>query len=201
LAAHRLDQALIALLFIPPVIYFARRFSNFSLNPMLVTTYQRLLPYTYAPINNPSNLSPADPTAVISGEELSAHDVSDINRRLFLKLIGTAGLTTFLFALFTKSSQAAFFGSMPGPGTVSLKDTHGNKIDPAEKEPTDGYEIAEVDDSAIPAYYGFLNKEGAWYIAREGNGGEYRYYRGSANFGDSWATRESFTYDYFNNVF
>ena len=124
----------------------------------------------------------------------------DIDRRVFLKLIGSAGLSVFLFSLFTKKAEAAFFGSQPGPGTVALKDTSGTKIDPAIKQPTDGYRITELDDS-IPAYYGFTDKDGNWFIMKEDASGAYRYAKGSSNFSTNWTNRASLSYDYFNVVF
>ena len=191
--AKAFNQTVFALLFAPIAIYFFR--SLLRGNPaQLLRTAQVLLPTTYIP---PASAS----LPRVEGEELNDIQVADINRRLFLKLIGAAGLTTFLFALFTKSTHAAFFGSVPGPGTIALKDTAGNKIDPAEKQPTDGYEISQVDDTTIPAYYGFVDRDGRWYIAKEGNGGEYRYFRGASDFAVTWSDRQSLVYDYFNNVF
>lgn len=125
----------------------------------------------------------------------------DIDRRMFLKLIGSAGLSLFLFSLFTKRAEAAFFGSVPGPGAVTIKDSGGNKIDPAEKQPTDGYKITDFDDST-PSYYGFVNKDGAWYIQKEDTlTGTYRYAKGSSTYSDNWDDRENLSYDYFDNVF
>lgn len=124
----------------------------------------------------------------------------DFDRRAFIKLIGSAGVTVFLFSLFTKRAHGAFFGSVPGPGTVALKDTSGNKIDPAEKHPTDGYKINQLDDSS-PAFYGFTNKDGAWFIMKEDSSGNYRYAKGSTDFPTNWTNRSSLTYDYFDNVF
>ncbi len=124
----------------------------------------------------------------------------DTDRRAFLKLIGTAGLTLFLFSLFTKRAEAAFFGSVPGPGTVSIKDTAGNKIDPAEKHPTDGYNITDLDDSS-PAYYGYMNKAGNWYIMKEDSSGAYRYTKGTSSYSSNWTGRAGLSYDYFDNVF
>lgn len=113
----------------------------------------------------------------------------DINRRKFLKLIGSAGLSVFLLSVFTKKAEAAFFGSVPGPGTVSLKDTSGVKIDPAIKHPTDGYRISRIDDSS-PAYYGFTNKDAAWFIMKEDSSGNYTYAVGSTDFDDNWVNRD-----------
>jgi hypothetical protein len=198
LNAHHGHELLYALLFIPLVIYFAKTiFISFRSH--------RLSTLAMIKTNQPS-LAAGNPSSVvrspiIDGEVLSDADVQDINRRMFLKLIGAAGLATFVFAIFSKSAHAAFFGSVPGPGTVAIKDSQGNQINPAEKQVTDGFEISQVDDSTIPAYYGFLNKDGAWYIAREGNGGEYRYFRGNGNFASSWDGRANLAYNYFDSVF
>jgi hypothetical protein len=124
----------------------------------------------------------------------------DADRRTFIKLIGSAGVTLFFFSLFTRNAEAAFFGSVPGPGTVNLKDIAGNKIDPAEKQATDGYRINQIDDST-PAFYGFQNASGAWYIMREDASGNYRYTKGASDFSTNWTNRASLTYDYFDNIF
>jgi len=137
---------------------------------------------------------------VIIPEEMPM-GVADGDKRLFLKLIGSTGVSLLLMALFTKKAQAAFFGSVPGPGVVAIKDSAGNKIDPAEKNPTDGYEITDIDDSSSPAYYGFVKKTGAWYIMEEDSTGSYRYYKGSSNYSVSWTGRALLSYDYFNSVF
>ena len=124
----------------------------------------------------------------------------DYNRRNFLKLVGTGGLTMFFFSLVTRDAEAAFFGSMPGPGTVKLKDIAGNQIDPAEKQPTDGYKIVQLDDS-VPAYYGFTNKDAQWYIMREDASGNYRYKKGTTDFATNWTDRATHTYQYFDQEF
>jgi len=113
----------------------------------------------------------------------------DIDRRMFLKLIGSAGASLFLFSIFTKKAEAAFFGSVPGPGTVSIKDTTGTQIDPAVKHPTDGYRISRLDDS-VPAYYGFTNKDAAWFIMKEDASGNYTYAVGSSGFDSNWSNRD-----------
>lgn len=128
----------------------------------------------------------------------------DKERRAFVKLIGSAGISVFIFSIFgVKRANAAFFGSVPGPGTVALKDIAGNKINPAEKHPTDGYRIAELDDS-IPGYYGFTDMDGAWFIMMDDGAGAYRYTRGDDDFINvttGWPNRDNLTYDYFENIF
>lgn len=128
--------------------------------------------------------------------------IDDGNRRLFLKLVGSTSLSVLFMAFIGKgSAQAAFFGSVPGPGTIAVKNIAGETIDPAEKQPTDGYTITEVDDSSTTSYYGFVHKTGAWYITKEDASGSYRYTKGPSDFAPSWTTRTVLTYDYYDNVF
>lgn len=147
--------------------------------------------------------------APLTSAKLEAEGKYDPERRRFLRIIGTAGTSLFLLSVFTRKAEAAFFGSVPGPGTVALKDTAGAQIDPAEKSPTDGYNINQVDDTSSDtySYYGFTNKGGAWFIMRETtsgvNVGQYRYRIGSSGFPTGWSARADNpdTYDYFDQVF
>lgn len=180
-------RLILGLMFLPIVLYFIRRLRQ---QPTLAL---KPLPRKVA--------APVALTGAIEGEELSEVEVSDINRRLFFKLIGTAGLTTFAFSLVTRRTHAAFFGSVPGPGTVAIKDSQGNMIDPAEKGPTDGYQIVDLDDVTMPSYYGFVNKDGAWYITRESANGSYRYTRGSSDYVTAWNTRTLLVYGRFDDIF
>src|SRR4029078_12030438 len=88
------------------------------------------------------------------------------DKRAFLKLIGVAGVSVFLFSIFSKRGQIPFFGKMAGSDTVSLKDSKGKTIDPAQSQPLVCFQISEIDDGVV-AYYGFINKSGAWFIMRE----------------------------------
>ncbi|MEK7168924.1 MAG: twin-arginine translocation signal domain-containing protein [Patescibacteria group bacterium] len=128
----------------------------------------------------------------------------DPERRKFLKLIGAAGGSLFLMTVFTRKAEASFFGSMPGPGTLAIKNSSGTTIDPSEKHPTDGYNITEIDDSGLDTYYGYLNKDGAWFIRKELSTGAYRYAKGASDFTNAttgWPNRTSLTYGYFNDIF
>lgn len=133
-------------------------------------------------------------------------DIVDFDKRAFLKLIGAAGISFFLFSLLSKKAEIPFFGKMAGAtngptGVTSLQDTSGNKINPAERQPMDGYQISEIDDNVV-TYFGFINKEGAWLIMREDTEtNSFRYARGDSDFPGSWNNRERITYDYFHNVF
>lgn len=185
LNARNYSQLIGASLFFPLAIYFT----------LLI------LPKRTKSISIPDKLpEPAEEGTEIIDAPIKPDNKFDFDRRTFLKFIGSAGLSVFIFALFTKKAEAAFFGSVPGPGTVAIKDTSGTKIDPAEKHPTDGYNISELDDST-PAYYGFTNKVGNWFVMKEDATGSFRYCKGDAGFTTNWTNRASLTYDYFDSVF
>ena len=64
------------------------------------------------------------------------------------------------------------------------------------------FKISDIDDSGLVyAYYGFLDKDGNWYIMREDiTTNAYRYTRGAANYTTNWTNRATLTYDYSNNI-
>uniref|UniRef100_A0A7C4QXL7 Twin-arginine translocation signal domain-containing protein n=1 Tax=candidate division CPR3 bacterium TaxID=2268181 RepID=A0A7C4QXL7_UNCC3 len=127
--------------------------------------------------------------------------INDPLRRQFIKMLGVGGVGLFISTLLNpQKAEAAFFGSVPGPGTVAIKDSSGHRIDPAIKKPTDGYSIAQIDTTS-PSYYGYQDKDGNWYIVKESSDGSFRYCRGYGNFSSSWTSRSSLSYDYFENVF
>lgn len=198
LNAQESTQAIFSILFIPVAFYFLRQLMLSFRQPATSPSNVNLAPIKPRSITSTGKMADGE---VLDPEVLSDKQVSDINRRLFLKLIGSAGLATFTFALFTKKSQAAFFGSIPGPGTVAIKDSDDNVIDPAEKQPTDGYEITDVEDDTLPAYYGFVDKDENWYIAREGTNGDYRYVSGSTDYATNWTNRASQSYNLFSDEF
>jgi hypothetical protein len=129
--------------------------------------------------------------------------ISDIDKRVFLKLIGGAGLFLFIFSLFNKKTEGLFFKNLPGSvsGKISLEDTAGNKINPAQNQPLDGYRISEIDDDIV-SFYGFTNKDGAWYVMKiDTENGSFRYSKGDSNFPTNWDKRANLKYDYFSSLF
>jgi hypothetical protein len=147
-------------------------------------------------------LEETDTTNNVSGSV----DIADIDKRAFLKMVGAAGLSFFVFSLLSRKAESLFLGggsSRPpsGPTTTTIQDVDGTKIDPAQRQPTDGYRISEIDDNII-TYYGFTNKDEAWIIMREDtNTNSFRYIKGDSDFPRNWQNREHLNYDYFHNVF
>lgn len=185
-------QLLSSFIYLPLIFYFGTRLLHFVKKPNLKKVAKKKL------VSLPTSLADSEPAIV---PEMVV-GVPDNDKRLFLKLIGSTGFSLLLMALFTKKAQASFFGSAPlGPGVVGVKDIAGNRVNPAEKNPTDGYEITNIDDAGTPAYYGFVKSTGAWYILEEGATGAYRYAKGDSSFSTNWTGRALLSFDYFNNVF
>ncbi len=190
IGAKNIPQLISSLIFLPLALYFI----------LLVLPKKRRAINIPRIVIEPKELQELQSTKLSQINRLSPAKI-DVDRRQFLKLISSAGLSLFIFSIFAKKAEAAFFGSVPGPGTVALKDTAGVQIDPAIKTPTDGYKISQIDD-ATPAYYGFIERSGKWFIMKEDSTtGAYRYAKGASSFSTNWTSRASLTYDYFNIVF
>ena len=189
-------QLAVAILLYPLLVLFA-----FKTFPRKTRGYPSEKPLTdSAPVKPTEIALPAGRQA--GSTKIESVDITDIDKRAFLKLIGGAGFSLFLFSIFNKKAEGLFPGIAPaGPGLTLLKDSAGNKIDPAQSQPTDGYRISEIDDNII-TFYGFTNKDGAWFVMKEDTDtGSFRYSRGNGNFPGSWENRENLKYDYFSNVF
>lgn len=175
-------QLAIATILYPPLVYFAFRFFPGNLKKGQIR-------------------KPAVVVQPASNVKKEAVAIADIDKRAFLKLIGGVGFSYFLFSIFTRKVEALFPGKSGVSGEALLKDTTGKPVNPAERQPTDGYKISEVDNGET-TYYGFINKDGAWYIMKEDpDTGSFRYAKAESNFPGNWAGRERLKYDYFHNVF
>jgi len=179
--AQSYPQLASAALFYPLAVYFTL---------LVIPQRKRALKYPVAPAKQSESKFKSKKTIVAMEPEVLEPEKEterdfDLDRRAFIKLIGSAGLSVFFLSMFTKKAQAAFFGSVPGPGTIAIKDSTGTVIDPAEKHPTDGYRLAELDDS-VPSYYGFINRDSEWFIMREESTGTYKYKTGSSGFSAAW---------------
>lgn len=66
------------------------------------------------------------------------------------------------------------------------------------------YKISDIDDDASPNYYGFIDKDGNWYIIKEtisaGNN-TYRYIKGSSDYTTNWTGRAGLSYNYYYTIF
>lgn len=126
----------------------------------------------------------------------------DESRRDFLKLVGTAGVSIFLYNLiFRRNVGPLFSNTEANINPLSLKNAQGEVINPAEKSPTQGYYISQIDDSSSTSYFGFVNNLGQWFIMRQDVTNAYRYSRGDKDFTPNWTNRAELTYDNFDSVF
>lgn len=200
--ATNTQEIAFAALFIPLSMYFL---SKIIRQKVTTANLKRLKHSEYLATAPNTKVALAADTNAIEGEIIDGPSIGDIDKRLFLKLISSGGITLFMMSLFTKKSHAAFFGSVPGPGVVAIKNSSGTQINPAEKQPTDGYEISELDETnATYSYYGFVHKDGPWYIAREKKStGSYRYAKGTSAFSTAWTNKSNgmHTYAYFDVTF
>ncbi len=128
-------------------------------------------------------------------------EVSDIDKRVFLKLIGGAGLLLFLSSIFNKRAENMFFDRVPLSSKLGFGTATPSGNYPPAGQQLEGYRIAEFDDNEV-AYYGFTNSNGKWYVMKvDTQNGNFRYSAGDSNFPSSWENREKLNYDYYNNVF
>lgn len=121
-------------------------------------------------------------------------EIVDVDKRAFLKLIGATGFSFFLFSILTRGVENFFFNrnAQPAAGTGLT----------ASPIPTDGYRVSEIDTGDNTTYYGFINKEGGWYIMKEDpTTGSFRYVKGEAYFSRNWNKRTKLKYDYFHDTF
>lgn len=130
-----------------------------------------------------------EPMEMVKMEE-DKKDVDEAKRK-FLKLLAGTGLTTvFLYMFNAKKANAAFFGNGGGSNTLSLKNSTGEKIDPATDSPLDGYVIANIEENVALNYFGFTNKKGNWYIMRINNtNNSFSYFRGDVEYLTGWQAR------------
>lgn len=175
------------------------------LYPVLVFFAYKVFPgkfWTYIPKNKAAEAQPQPVRpAAEKLEEVNRENIgiSDIDKRVFLKLIGGAGLFFFFFSLFNKRAEGLLFKYLPG--SFPAQNITGSKIDLAQSQPMDGYRISEIDDNII-AFYGFTNTDGAWFVMRaDADTGSFRYAKGDSNFPGNWANRENLRYDYYSNTF
>ena len=125
-------------------------------------------------------------------------EIVDIDKRAFLKMLGAAGFSFFIFSLFTRRVEDFILNKNSGNNSFGNPNDVRNT---SPVEPTEGYRVTEISTEEYN-YYGFVNKEGNWYIMREDpTAGSFRYVKGDLNFSKGWVVRDGLEYDYFHNVF
>jgi len=151
---------------------------------------------------------------VINEEEI----IKDAQLRQFLKALGGVSFGFLLASLLNpKKASAAFFGSIPGPGTVALKDTSGTKINPATedgnleyiKDNTKQIGTNNLDEaSATVTYVGKEDADGTWIVQKidTSSGTAITYATVTNNpsvtsYNDAWAARTSLTYQNYKDAF
>ena len=128
--------------------------------------------------------------------------IADIDKRAFLKIIGAAGISFFVFSLLGRRAETLLFDRALNSGiTGPLGEPASSGTSASTPSPMEGYKISEIDDNAI-TYYGFTNNDGGWLIMREDTeASSFRYAKGSSNFPMNWSNRANLDYDYFYNLF
>jgi hypothetical protein len=197
LTSNNYIQLILAIILYFPLIYIA-----FKIFP------RRTLPAEQIPLQKPSIIEPyvsidnkIEQHPISQPPSTDEVKISDINKRVFLKIIGATGLSFFISSLFSKKIESHILGRPEESSTISIIDPVGNVIDPAKHNPMDNYKISEV-DYGINTYYGFIDQNDGWFIMKEDiNSGTYRYRKGIGNFPDNWNNRENLKYDYYNQVF
>lgn len=126
-------------------------------------------------------------------------EVADIDKRTFLKFVGAAGLSFFLFSLLGNRVESFLFGGASNP--ISAPSSTDDSVGSATGLGTDGYKISEIDEGSV-TYYGFTNKNGGWLIMREDTStSSFRYTKGDSSFSRNWSNRKNLRYDYYSNLF
>jgi len=66
----------------------------------------------------------------------------------------------------------------------------------------DYYKVSDIDESGDPAYYGFLDINGNWFIMEYNtSAGTCRYFKGTSAYTTNWTGRALLEYGYFDVVF
>lgn len=135
----------------------------------------------------------------IEGIKVEETKITDIDKRAFLKIIGAAGLSFFLISLFGRRVESFLFGQNLAriTGTSDVSKTEVGS--PASA--IDEYSISGFDHQA-DAYFGYIKKDGSWYIMKEDpNTKLFLYAKGNSKFPKNWENRKNLKYDYYNSVF
>ncbi len=125
-----------------------------------------------------------------------SNEIVDNSKRDFLKILGAASISLFIFSILNKKTGLLF--DRVNNATKNNDGSQSNLVPTTQED----YKISEIDEKNSVTYYGFVNKEGAWYIMKEDDdNNSYRYTKGDSKFPDNWGNRQLLAYDYYSNVF
>jgi hypothetical protein len=93
-----------------------------------------------------------------------------------------------------------------------IRNTGETTIDPATETTlltlvglftaTSPYSISDMDVSADPSYFGYVDADGNWFIKQlTESTGLVRYYAGTTGYIAAWAGKALLVYDYYYNIF
>ena len=86
--------------------------------------------FTYVPYKKGSDL-PVPTSADVNDVKELAENIHDADKRLFLKVLGGAGLGLFAASLFPKKADALIAGGAPTSNIVGIKNASNTRISPA----------------------------------------------------------------------
>ncbi len=127
--------------------------------------------------------------------------VIDVDKRTFLKFVGAAGISFFLFSLLGRRVEELLWGRNLGSSFPGFGNNLDSQINANERQ-SDEYQISEIDEEGIFTFYGFTKRGGAWFIMKEDpETGTFRYAKGDQDFLTNWENRLNLKYDYYHNLF
>jgi hypothetical protein len=69
-------------------------------------------------------------------------------------------------------------------------------------DPTLGYKVCDIDDAGDPAYFGYADVDGNWYIVKNAVASKsFRYASGSSDYATNWTGRAALVYGYIFEAF
>ena len=182
---------LVTVVFLTAKTYTQLAVASLLYVPLAFFAYNLFMKRTRLPDQPQVSLQKAQEPARKEPEKIERAEVADMDKRVFLKLIGAAGVTFFLSSLLGKGVENILFQGEQA--TSGSSQTYGLTAD--------NYRISEIDESEN-AFYGFVNPSGNWFIMKEDPiNGTFRYTKGDSDLSSNWARRGELKYDYFHELF
>lgn len=184
-------QLIAGVILYPLVIYFALKIFPRKRKVIMQTPQTRVV----------ESLQSDNKTIEEKKIEREKVEVADIDKRTFIKLIGAAGLSFFIFSILGRRIDSLLFGGNNLNNQSSPNSVGASSPLTPDGQPTDGYRITDVDNGEV-SYFGFTDQFGAWLIMRQDTQtSSFRYAKGNSGFASGWSKRQNLTYDYYYNLF